>query len=53
MATLIEALDCKINHLIGIDYHILIDSVLIQEFLIPYREQASLRESERYGIQKE
>ena len=36
---------------IYIDYYMLTpDIVFIHEFLIPYREQASLRASERYGI---
>ena len=29
------------------------DMVFIHEFLIPYRERASLRASERYGIKNE
>ena len=29
------------------------DIVFIHEFLIPYRERASLRASERYGIKNE
>jgi len=40
--------------MLNIDYYMLRACIVfIQEFLIPYRERASLRVSERYGIKNE